>query len=116
MTMSMAGTDVDANSRPTGGSNLTEQIYLVMKGCYFPASSTMGEFWKKQVLLEFIENQGMPLGRKTIQDAVDMEDKWLTWALDKLMEEGYIQKVDSPANFLFQGTDGDGYELIMIQE
>ena len=102
-----------SNNIPTKGSILSEQIYLIMKGCYFPASSTMGEYFKKSVLMEFIQNSGMPLGYKTIKDATSLEDKWLNYALDNLKDEGYIRSVDSPASFLFPGQDGNGYELIM---
>lgn len=101
------------NSVPTKGSSLSEQIYLLMKGCYFPASSTMGNFWKKTVLCEFIQNSGMPLGFKTVQDATTLSDSEMKYAIDNLKEEGYIEEIDSPASFLFQGTDGCGYQLKM---
>ena len=102
-----------SNSLPTKGSSLAEQIYLLMKDCYFPASFTMGEFWKKMVLFEFIHNTGMPLGFMTVQDATTLTDTEMKYAIDNLTKEGYIEEVDSPASFLFQGTAGCGYQLKM---
>lgn len=101
------------NSIPTKGSNLSEQIYLLMKGCFFPASGTMGEYWKKTVLCEFIQNSGMPLGFKTVQDATTLTDAEMKYAIDNLKEEGYIEEIDSPASFIFQATDGLGFQLKM---
>lgn len=102
-----------SNSIPTKGSNLSEQIYLLLKDSFFPGSGTMGEYFKKTVLLQFIQNSGMPLGFKTVQDATSLEDKWMKYALDNLKEEGYIEEIDSPASFLFPGTDGLGFQLKM---
>lgn len=98
---------------PTKGSNLSEQIYLLMKDCFFLASGTMGEFWKKTVLWEFVHNTGMPLGFKTVQDATTLTDTEMKYAIDNLKEEGYIEEIDSPASFLFPGTAGCGYQLKM---
>jgi len=109
-------TPLDANGIPTKGSSLVEQIYTILQGCYFPGSGTFGEFWKKQVLMEFIQNSGMPLGYKTIKDSTSLEDRWLNFALDNLAIEGYIEKIDSPASFLFPGQDGDGWQLKMDAE
>ena len=105
--------EIGSNGLPTKGSNLAEQIYLMMKDCFFPSSGTMGDYWKKTVLCEFIQNSGMPLGFKTVQDATTLTDAEMKYAIDNLKEEGYIEEIDSPASFLFPGTDGSGYQLKM---
>lgn len=97
-------------------SKLAEEIYLLMNDSYFKSSSTFGDFWRKSVLLEFIQNSGIPLGYRTLKDACNLDDKPLKSALDKLITEGYIREVNTPANFLFQGDDGNGYELILDAE
>jgi len=97
-------------------SKLAEEIYLLMNDTYYPRSGTFGDFWRKSVLLEFIQNSGLPLGYRTLKDACNLEDERLKGALDKLTREGYIREVNTPANFLFQGDDGLGYELILDAE
>lgn len=101
------------NSIPTKGSSLAEQIYLLMKDCFFPGSGTMGEYFKKTTLLQFVQNSGMPLGHQTLSDATGLENEWLKYAVDNLKSEGYIKEIDSPASFLFPGDAGIGYELVM---
>jgi len=104
-------------------NKLAEEIYLLMKDEYFKNSSTFGEFWKKSVLLEFIQNSGLALGYRTLKEACGfvgdtpsveaIENERLEKVLDTLVKEGYIKEVETPANFLFQGNDGRGFELIL---
>ena len=98
-------------------SKLTKQIKLMMTGNYYPSPITNGEFIKKRVLEEFIKNSGMPLGYETINQSIEyLTGKELDGTIDKLLKEGYIEKIDSPASFMFPGKSGDGYKLIMGED
>lgn len=97
-------------------NKLAGQILLMMEDYYYPASSTFGEFWFKTVLEQFIQNSGMPLGYRTLKDATDLEDKHLKTTLTKLIGEGYIEELDSPASFLFANDDGTSYSLVLDAE
>jgi len=94
-------------------NKLTDLINKMIKQEYYLDVKTYGEFCSKRILEEFIQNSGMPLGYKTIQDSTGLTNCKLNKQLDKLKAEGYIEQIDSPASFLFKGTDGQSYQLAL---